>query len=38
MYAVLLFHLLQQDNPIKLKPRRSESSELQGRKLQFLAM
>ena len=38
MYAVSRFHLLQEDNPIKLKPRRSESSELQGCKLLFLAM
>ena len=38
MYAVSRFHLLQEDNPIKLKPRRSESSEPQGCKLRFLAM
>ena len=36
-YVVLRFDLLQQGNPVKLNPRRSESSEPQGRKLQFLA-
>jgi len=34
-YAVLRFHLLQQDNPIKLKPSRSESSQVNRKDVNF---